>query len=177
MFSMYAGQSHKIETDKLNEGIDVLVSTYERFRYRREGEKVFMSNVQSLVIDEFDTFLDAGNEKEIREIIQQYLGSAERQGIKKQIVLSTATVTSQMDGIIKDYFTDDKDFAQLIEKKTHQNLSHLKHEFIQLADFDKIKPLKMLLKEFRQYAQKNKTSCIIFCNSVQSARAIEHAIA
>jgi superfamily II DNA/RNA helicase len=28
-----------------------------------------MSNVQSLVIDEFDTFLDAGNEKEIREII------------------------------------------------------------------------------------------------------------
>ena len=57
------------------------------------------------------------------------------------------------------------------------NLSHLKHEFIQLADFDKIKPLKMLMKEFRQYATKNKTSCIIFCNSVQSARAIEHALA
>jgi hypothetical protein len=29
------------------------------------------------------------------------------------------------------------------------NLSHLKHEFIELADFDKIKPLKILIKEFR----------------------------
>ena len=56
------------------------------------------------------------------------------------------------------------------------NLSHLKHEFIQLADFDKVKPLKMLIKEFRGYAAKNKTSCMVFCNSVQSARAIEHAL-
>jgi len=71
-----------------------------------------------------------------------------------------------MDGFLKDYFTDDKDFAQLIEKKTHMNLSHLKHEFIELSDFDKIKPLKILIKEFRAYANKNKTSCIIFCNSV-----------
>ena len=60
-----------------------MVSTYERFKYRREGEKVFMSNVCSLVIDEFDTFLDSGHEDEIRKIIEQFLGSAEQQGIKK----------------------------------------------------------------------------------------------
>lgn len=71
-----------------------------------------------------------------------------------------------MDGILKDYFTDNPDFTQLIEKRTHMNLSHLKHEFIQLADYDKVKPLKMLVKEFRSYAGKNKTSCMIFCNSV-----------
>ena len=46
-----------------------------------------------------------------------------------------------------------------------------------MADFDKLKPLKMLAKEFRAYAQKNQTSCIVFCNSVQSARAVEHALA
>jgi ATP-dependent RNA helicase RhlE len=129
-FSLYSGQSHRIETDKLNEGIDCLVSTYERFKYRREGEKVFLSNVCSLVIDEFDTFLDSGHEEEIRKLIEQYLGTAEKQGIKKQIVFSTATMTNQMDGILKDYFSDSPDFAQLIEKRTHMNLSHLKHEFI-----------------------------------------------
>jgi superfamily II DNA/RNA helicase len=59
------------------------------------------------VIDEFDTFLDAGHENDIRTLIEQYLSSGERQGIKKQIVLSTATITSQMDGILKDYFTTD----------------------------------------------------------------------
>ena len=108
---MYSGQSHRIETDKLNEGIDVLVSTYERFKYRREGAKVFLSNVSSLVIDELDTFLDSGHEEELRKIIEQYLGSADKQGVKKQLIFSTATITSQMDGIFKDYFVDDKDFA------------------------------------------------------------------
>ena len=77
-FSLYSGQSHRIETEKLNEGIDCLVSTYERFKYRREGEKVFLSNVCSLVIDEFDTFLDSGHEGEIRKLIEQYLGTAEK---------------------------------------------------------------------------------------------------
>jgi superfamily II DNA/RNA helicase len=72
----------------------VLVSTYERFKYRREGQKVFLSNVSSLVIDEFDTFLDSGHEEELRKIIEQYLGSADKQGVKKQIVFSTATMTS-----------------------------------------------------------------------------------
>ena len=75
-------------------------------------------------------------------------------------------MTNQMDGILKDYFANDKDFAKLIEKNAHMNLSNLKHEFIQLSDYDKIKPLKLLMKEFKSYAAKNKTSCIIFCNSV-----------
>lgn len=78
---------------------------------------------------------------------------------------------------MSDYFDSNESFVRLIEKSTHMNLSHLKHEFIHLADYDKIKPLKLLVKEFRKYANKNKTSCIIFCNSVQSARAIEHALA
>jgi ATP-dependent RNA helicase RhlE len=82
-FSLYSGQSHRIETDKLEEGVDVLVSTYERFKYRRDGDKVFLSNVSSLVIDELDTFMDSGQEKEIRQIIEQYLGVQDRQQVKK----------------------------------------------------------------------------------------------
>ena len=89
-----------------------------------------MSNVQSLVIDELDTFLDSGNEDKIRDIIKSFLKTEERQKASKQIILSTATITGQMDGLIKDYFAGDKDFAKLIEKKTHMNLTNLKHEFI-----------------------------------------------
>jgi superfamily II DNA/RNA helicase len=59
------------------------------------------------VIDELDTFLDSGHEEELRKIIEQYLGSADKQGVKKQLIFSTATMTSQMDGIFKDYFVDD----------------------------------------------------------------------
>jgi len=50
----------------LKEGVDILVSTLERFLYRRDGEKLYLSNVCSLVIDELDTFLDSGHENKIR---------------------------------------------------------------------------------------------------------------
>mmetsp|Transcript_7879 Transcript_7879/g.13205 ORF Transcript_7879/g.13205 Transcript_7879/m.13205 type:complete len:188 (+) Transcript_7879:816-1379(+) len=72
---------------------------------------------------------------------------------------------------------NDLSFQKLIEKRTHMNLSHLKHEFIQVPDFDKIKPLKLLCKEYRKYARKHQTSCIVFCNSITSARAVEHTLA
>ncbi len=71
----------------------MLVSTLERFLYRREGSKLYLSNVSTLVIDELDTFLDSGSEAKIREIIENHLSSQERQGLKKQIILSTATMT------------------------------------------------------------------------------------
>lgn len=69
------------------------------------------------------------------------------------------------------------DYKELVEKSTHMNLSNLKHEFIHVADYDKVKPLKLLMKEFKRYARKHNSSCIVFCNSVQSARAIEYCLA
>lgn len=56
----------------------MLVSTLERFFYRREGSKLYLSNVNTLVIDELDTFLDSGNESKIRGIIENHLQSQER---------------------------------------------------------------------------------------------------
>jgi superfamily II DNA/RNA helicase len=98
----------------------------------------------------------------------------------RQVVFASATVSRHMRKIASDYFGDGTDpafrFKELIEKSTHMNLQHLKHEFVSLADFDKVKPLKLLMKEFTKYAKKHNTSCIVFCNSVNAARAIEHAL-
>ena len=35
----------------------------------------------------------------------------------------------------------------------------------------------MLIKDFKQHTRRKNTSCIVFCNSVKSARAIEFALA
>jgi superfamily II DNA/RNA helicase len=78
--------------------------------------------------------------------------------------------------ITKEFFGDKPKFKEIIEKSTHMNLSHLKHEFIHIADFDKIKSLQLLVKEYQKYAKKHETAAIVFCNSVASARAIEHAL-
>lgn len=130
------------------------------------------------MIDELDTFLDAGNETKLCKLIEQHLKEGDRKNVDKQLVMCSATVSKAMETMARRFF-DEKDpsFKIIIEKSTHLNLSHLKHEFIQIADYDKIKPLQLLMKEYKTYARKHNTSCLIFCNSVQSARAIEHALA
>jgi superfamily II DNA/RNA helicase len=50
----------------------------ERFLYRREGSKLFLSNAISLVIDELDTFLDSGHEIKVRKLIEDFLRGEER---------------------------------------------------------------------------------------------------
>lgn len=69
-------------------------------------------------------------------------------------------------------------FSKIIEKKTHTNLAHVNHEFIHVSDMDKLQPLNLLIKEFKTFQNKKKkdSSCVIFCNSVSSARAINHAL-
>ena len=39
------------------------MANLERLQYRRDGRKLFLSNLNTLVIDELDTFLDSGKEK------------------------------------------------------------------------------------------------------------------
>jgi superfamily II DNA/RNA helicase len=89
--------------------------------------------------------------------------------------MSSATITSNVHKAIETHFdTKDPNFARMIEQKSHQNLTNLDHAFVHLAEHDKYKPLDGLLREFTAYSKKHKTSCIIFCNSIQSARSAGH---
>ena len=178
-FGIFPGQNHKIESDKLTSGVDCLVSTIDRLQHRRDGDKLFLSRVESLVIDEFDTLVDSGHEDNLRRLVEQHLSYGSETNIR-QVVFASAKVNKQMMIFTQDFFGPDTDprldFKELIEKSTHMNLANLKHEFIHIADFDKLKPLQLLVKEFKKYKRKHNTSAIVFCNSVHSARAIEHAL-
>lgn len=118
---LYPGQSHKLEEEKLNSGIDCVVATFERMQLRRDKQKLFLSNVNSLVIDEFDTMVDSGLEDRIRQLLDQYLDKG-----PKQVVFASATVSKHMSKIVEDYFGKGTDpslrFKEIIEKSTHMNL-------------------------------------------------------
>lgn len=53
----------------MEKGVDILITTLDWLQWNWDREKIFLSNVQSLVIDEFDTLFDGGNEDEIRKLI------------------------------------------------------------------------------------------------------------
>ncbi len=57
-------------------------------QHRRDGQKLFLSNLETLVIDEFDTFVDSGMEAPIRKLLEQYLNNGPR-----QVIFASATVT------------------------------------------------------------------------------------
>lgn len=95
----------------------------------------------------------------------------------------SATMSKRIESLVEHFWPTpalspyQNEFEYLIEKKTHYNLSNVKHEFIHIVDMDKMKPLSLIMKEFKMYAQKAKSSAIVFCNSVKSARAVEHTLA
>lgn len=78
--------------------------------------------------------------------------------------------------IAKYWIPGSKDFSNLVEKNTHMNLVNLDHEFIKLSEKDKFGPLEIILKEFKQFRKESGSSAIVFCNSIQSARATAHQI-
>ena len=59
---------------------------------RRDGEKLFMSHVNTLVIDEFDTFVDSGLEDNIRRLLDSYLAAEGN----RQVIFASATVSKHM---------------------------------------------------------------------------------
>jgi superfamily II DNA/RNA helicase len=78
---------------------------------------LFISNVETLIIDELDTFIDSGREKDIKKLLDQYLKEP------RQVIFVSATVTKAMRGLIGDYLSDeDLGYRELIEKSTHMNL-------------------------------------------------------
>ena len=106
------------------------------------------------------------------------MNQAVKHGTDRQLIMCSATVTNKAKKLARKFFNEnDPDFKIMIEKSTHMNLAHLKHDFVQLSDYDKLIPLRKILKEYRKYARKHKTGAIIFCNTVQSSRAVEHALA
>ena len=125
-----------------------------------------------MIVDESDTIIDAGYIKHLDLYCKEIIDKA-------KISFVAATLPSNLHVFLKDHFSFEKDekkpfIKKIVEENTHLNLTHLKHDFIQLQDFDKNPLFLKVLQEID--ANIGKGSCIIFCNSIQSARATEHFV-
>ena len=188
-YAAYPGTKLKTEFMKIEQGIDLLITTPDRLVRHQNARKIFLSNCSSLVIDEWDTLLDAGMDDFIRNLVNpmiknnkskemQYVHNKKvKHSNDRQVIFCAATVTKHIENIVSNYWIPgDKSFKHLIEKNTHMNLANLDHEFIKLSEKDKYGPLRLILKEFSAFINISKTAGIIFWNSVQSARSAEHTV-
>ena len=141
-YAAYPGTNLKIEIDKIAQGFDWLITTPDRFERHRNANKLFLTNWSSMIIDEFDTLLDAGYEEFLNNIVSIMLKKSDKekeinsndkspnQIVNRQVVFWSATVTKSIESFVdKFWIPGDKNFITLIEKKTHMNLTNLDHEF------------------------------------------------
>ena len=162
-----SGQKWGIEEKELREGVDLVFGTPDRIEKHIKNGTMQIGNLAHLVVDETDTLLDAGYSKYIKTLTS----------LDTKFTFVSATFPKHMQDFISKHYSFSQGhnlpyIKKFIEAKTHLNLSHLKHEFIQLKEYDKNPSFLQKLQEI--HSSVRASGCMVFCNSIQSARATQH---
>jgi superfamily II DNA/RNA helicase len=176
--SFYVGKKYQTEKKYSKSGLDILVTTPERFKNHWSKNNIFISRVTHVVIDELDTLLDAGYEEFIEYMSEEMLKRNYEDEIKgevnnlRQLIYASTTITNNIDDYMSKIFASRTDFVKIIDKTTNHNLSNIKHEFMHVTDFNKYPTLVKVLNDNEKILKEN-MSIIIFCNSVSCVRKTE----
>eukprot|EP00241_Pyramimonas_parkeae_P001717 CAMPEP_0114244080 /NCGR_PEP_ID=MMETSP0058-20121206/11141_1 /TAXON_ID=36894 /ORGANISM="Pyramimonas parkeae, CCMP726" /LENGTH=500 /DNA_ID=CAMNT_0001356981 /DNA_START=420 /DNA_END=1923 /DNA_ORIENTATION=- len=160
------GDKWKDQKEALARPQDLVVATPGRLLQHVDEGNVFLGDVRYLVLDEADTMFDAGFGKEIRRVI-----SPMRRHPKKQCVMVAATMSKAVRQLIQEELPDMRDVEASSLHHAAQNCSH---DFVRVPGTDnKLEHLRQAIeRDVRRQQQ-----LMIFCNTVQSCRAVEHSLA
>ena len=167
---------------------------------------VMLSKVNTIIIDEVDTMLTQGFGADIRAILKSVLSrtdndlSSQNRGTfdKLHLVMATATLTNAVKKLLTDVenggfnvnFADPG--SQPLTTRTphssttqrsikmeivevdgvHRSLPNVQHQVELTKGLDKLIVLNNVLNRY----QTKKYKTLIFCNTVQSARAVDYAL-
>jgi superfamily II DNA/RNA helicase len=90
--SFFVGKKYVNERITSEKGIDILISTPERFKNHWSKGSVYVTHLSYVIFDDFDTALDAGNVKLVEELLPRFFGKTEEEGksnIKQSLFVST----------------------------------------------------------------------------------------
>lgn len=188
--SFYVGKKFTKEKGEGKVGMDILITTPERFKNHWDKNNIYSSKVSHIIVDELDTLLDAGNEellkllsqivldKNLKDEMESAVGENNSNSnnlphpVGRQLIYASATLTPSIEKYLGEIFTNRADFVKIIDKSTNHNLANVKHEFLHVTDYDKYPTLLKILTENTKLFKQNK-SIIIFCNNVSCARKTE----
>jgi superfamily II DNA/RNA helicase len=189
--SLFVGKKFSFERKSSKEGVDILISTPDRFKNHWDKKNVYVTKLTHVVIDELDTLLDSGYDdflKKISNIILKYntdeiIQNSENSTSEKppsnfrQLIYASATLTPSIENYLADIFEKNENnlnnsFLKIIDKSTNHNLANVKHEFLHVTDYDKYPTLLKIINDNIKIIKQN-MSIIIFCNSINCARKTE----
>lgn len=156
--------------------LDVVVATPGRFQKLWKQGDVFVSRVSHVVVDEADTILSQGFGAELREILKATLLFRSEERRRAQLVLTTATLTRAVRDAFcggggnrerRELWSFVPPVSVLESDSLHKTVSGLVARPVDVVGKD-----KMLVLPHHITA----TKTIVFCNTVQSCRAVDFGL-
>jgi ATP-dependent RNA helicase RhlE len=142
--SVYGGAGMKKQTNKLRQGVDIIVATPGRLMDHMRRKNVHLDDVQILVLDEADRMLDMGFFPDIKQIVS-------RTPRQRQTMLFSATIPPAISSLARQFQRDpvsiEIDLAQppeAIQQALYPVPKHLKVQLL-LAILAQIEVSSMLV--------------------------------
>ncbi|CAN9506980.1 unnamed protein product [Ophioblennius macclurei] len=121
----YGGSSYNPQIDAIRNGIDVLVGTPGRIKDHLQNNKLNLTKLKHVVLDEVDQMLDMGFAEQVEEI----LGSSYQKDsdTNPQTLLFSATCPPWVYDVAKKYMRTGCKHVDLIGKKTQKAATTVEH--------------------------------------------------
>ncbi|MCQ2610217.1 MAG: DEAD/DEAH box helicase [Treponema sp.] len=158
VFSVYGGVGYERQVKALEGGVDIIAGTPGRIIDLQEQNKLDMSSIGFIVIDEADRMFDMGFYPDLR-IILKHLPAPEQ----RQTMLFSATLNTYVKNLAWEYTRDAKEITIEAENIT---VDEIDQELVHVSSDEKMKLLVGILNRDKP------ASCIIFCNTKRSCEVI-----
>jgi ATP-dependent RNA helicase RhlE len=150
---VYGGVSQRNQTDKLRQGIDILIATPGRLLDLVNQNHINLSNVKILVLDEADRMLDMGFINDIKKIISKL-------PVKRQSLFFSATMPAEIIKLANNILTNPVKIEITPQMKT---VDSIKQGVYYVSKADKKKLLIHILQN------ENISSALVFTRTKHAA--------
>nr|XP_020663614.1 nucleolar RNA helicase 2 [Pogona vitticeps] len=121
----YGGTAYNNQVDLIRNGIDILVGTPGRIKDHLQNNKLNLSNLKHVVLDEVDSMLDMGFAEQVEEILAySYKKDSEN---NPQTLLFSATCPPWVFNVAKKYMKSKYEQIDLIGKRAQKTATTVEH--------------------------------------------------
>ncbi|XP_074523139.1 nucleolar RNA helicase 2 [Halichoeres trimaculatus] len=121
----YGGSSYNPQIDAIRNGIDILVGTPGRIKDHIQNNKLDLSKLKHVVLDEVDQMLDMGFAEQVEEILAS--SYSKDSDTNPQTLLFSATCPPWVYDVAKKYMRPGCKHVDLIGKKTQKTATTVEH--------------------------------------------------
>ncbi|KAM4744997.1 nucleolar RNA helicase 2 [Anableps anableps] len=121
----YGGSSYNPQIDAIRNGIDILVGTPGRIKDHLQNNKLNLTKLKHVVLDEVDQMLDMGFAEQVEEILSS--SYKKDSDANPQTLLFSATCPSWVYDVAKKYMRPGCKHIDLIGKKTQKAATTVEH--------------------------------------------------